>query len=349
MSIPDDWPFVSVILPVRNEDRHIQSTLAALLAGDYPPDRLEVLVIDGASTDATRALAQAVAARDSRVRVLDNPAGRTPVGLNLGLAAARGAVIVRMDGHTLPAADYVRACVQALDRSGAWAVGGRMVGRGETSFGRAVAAATASRFGAGDARYRIGGRGPVDTVYLGAWRREVFRRVGGFDPALARNQDYELCLRIRAAGGTVWLDPAIRSTTRVRGAPGALARQYFGYGMGRAATWRRHPRSLRWRQALPALFALALALGLAGAPWSRTARRFVALAGGSYALANLIASASVGRRLAGRDALWLPLVYGIVHGAWGVGFWVGFTQRIDKRIHGLSGLDRLGRSGGGAE
>jgi GT2 family glycosyltransferase len=204
--------------------------------------------------------------------VLDNPAGRTPIGLNLGLAAARGAVIVRMDGHTLPAADYVGACVRALEQSGAWAVGGRLVGRGETSFGRAVAAATASPFGAGDARFRLGGTGgaqlrlggagPVDTVYLGAWRREVFERVGGFDPALARNQDYELCLRIRAAGGTVWLDPSIRSTTCVRGSPGALARQYFGYGIGRAATWRRHPRSLRLRQALPALFVAAQALAL---------------------------------------------------------------------------------------
>jgi len=325
------WPFVSVILPARNEAGHIEATLAAILAGDYPADRFEVLVVDGASRDATRALALAVAARDTRVRVLDNPAGRTPVGLNIGLAEARGEVIVRIDGHALPATDYLRASVRALGRSGAWAVGGRLVGRGDTAFGRAVAAATASPFGAGDARFRLGGEGPVDTVYLGAWPRAVFARVGGFDEALARNQDYELCLRIRAAGGTVWLDPAIRSTTLVRGAPGALARQYFGYGRGRAATVKRHPGSLRWRQAVPALFVGALGLGSVAAAWSRAARGFVALLGGCYAVASLIAAARVGRGMAARDAAWLPCVFWIVHVAWGLGFWAGAAQGRDPR------------------
>jgi succinoglycan biosynthesis protein ExoA len=321
------WPFVSVIVPARDEARHIEATLRALLSGDYPPDRLEILVIDGASSDATRALVAEIGRRDPRVRVLDNPAGRTPVGLNIGLAAARGDVIVRMDAHTLPAADYVRASVHALERTGAWAVGGPIAGRGDTAFGRAVAVAGATPLGAGDARFRLGGAGSVDTVYLGAWRRELFDRVGGFDEGLARNQDYELCLRIRAAGGLVWLDPAIRSTTQVRESPGALARQYFGYGRGRAATVKRHPRSLRWRQAVPAVFVAALVVGGIGAALARPLRRALALLITAYGLITVLESARIGRRLGGRDAARLPFVFWIMHLAWGTGFWVGMFDR----------------------
>jgi succinoglycan biosynthesis protein ExoA len=319
-------PFVSVIVPVRQEARHIGATLAALLGGDYPADRIEVLVIDGRSTDGTRAVVESLAARDGRFRLLDNPAGTAPAGLNIGLRAARGEIIVRMDAHTLPAPDYVTACVDALERTGAWAVGGPMVGRGETAFGRAVAVATATRLGAGDARFRLGGAGPVDTVYLGAWPRAVLDRVGGFDEGLPRNQDYELAVRIRAAGGMVWLDPGIRSTTVTRGTPGALARQYFGYGTGRAGTWRRHPRSLRWRQTVPALLVAVLALAIPTAVLNPRARPALGALSAGYAGAVALRSASGARRADARAALWPPVAYATIHLAWGIGFWLGLGR-----------------------
>jgi len=325
-------PFISVVIPVRNEGRHVARTVSAVLDGEYPPERLEVIVVDGASGDDTRAQVRAIAAHDARVRVLDNPAGRTPVGLNIGVRAARGDVIVRIDAHTLPAADYLTACVRALERAGVWAVGGRMVGAGETPFGRAVAAATGTPFGAGDARFRLGGEGPADTVYLGAWWREVFDRVGLFDERMARNQDYELCVRIRAAGGTVWLDPEIRSITRVRETPAGLARQYFGYGEGRAATVALYPGSLRWRQAMPALFAAALAVGSLGALLvPGLAAWFVAVVAG-YAAVTVGVTAWVGRRMTWRDALRLPPVFWIIHLTWGCGFWAAIARYAGRRV-----------------
>jgi hypothetical protein len=195
-----------------------------------------------------------------------------------------------------------------------------MQGRGETGFGRAVALATAHPLGAGDAAFRIGGEGPVDTVYLGAWPRWVFDRVGFFDEGLPRNQDYELCLRIRAAGGLVWLDPAIRSQSLCRGSLPALARQYFGYGRGRAATWRRHPRSLRLRQVLPALWVAGLLLGpvAAGLVPALRAPLLATLAG--YVLVLLLTTLRLSSR-AGRDSFHLPWVFACIHLSWGLGFW----------------------------
>lgn len=316
-------PFVSVVMAVRDEARHIDGVLDTLLAGTYPADRLEVVVADGGSTDGTAARVAAWAAADPRVRCLDNPAGTAAAGLNRAVAAARGDVIVRMDGHALPAPDYVAACVRALARTGASAVGGRMVGHGETPVGRAAAWVTATPLGAGDARYRLGGAGPVDTVYLGAWPRAVLRAAGGFDEGLARNQDYELCLRLRAMGGVVWLDPAIRSTTVTRGTLGGVWRQYLGYGAGRAATLRRHPRSLRWRQAVPALWVAALALAGAAAPAVPAARAALFGLAGSYGVATAGAGLLAARRIGWRDAGRVPPVVWAMHLAWGLGFWAG--------------------------
>lgn len=350
----DDLPFVSVVMPVRDEARHVAAALKGILDGDYPAGRMEILVVDGLSADGTRDVVGEVAGGDARVRVLDNAAGTTAAGLNIGLRAARGEVILRMDGHAVPAGDYVRACVAALARTGAWAVGGPMVGRGETPFGRAVARASATPLGAGDARFRLGGEGPTDTVYLGAWRREVFDRVGAFDEGLIRNQDYELSVRIRAAGGMVWLDPAIRSTTVTRGTPLALARQYFGYGRGRATTVARHPHSLRWRQAIPALFVAMVAVATVAEVAIPGAGRWAAGLIGTHLVVTLVAAGAMIRRGGWRDAWWLPPVLWIMHGAWGAGFWVGLAAEFGRWLRrsrgvggdaGGSGHDGIGQGG----
>jgi hypothetical protein len=330
-----ELPFVSVVMPVRNEAPHIARTLRALLAGDYPTQRMEVLVVDGCSTDETAEIVEAVAEADRRVQRLENPAGSAAAGLNIGVAAARGSVIVRMDGHVIPAGDYVTRCVDALERTGAAAVGGRMVGRGETDFGRAVAAAQATRLGSGGARYRIGGEGPVDTVYLGAWRRETLLALGGFDETLPRNQDYELCVRVRAAGGQVWLDPAIRSETITRGTVPGLARQYFHYGEGRAGTTVRHPRSLRGRQAAPpALMALLVGSRALGRRVP-VLGRIGAVAAGAYAVAVGAASLRAASRMRDRGeasgAAWLPTVFLIMHNSWAAGFWWGLIGELAAR------------------
>lgn len=315
-------PLVSVIMPIRNEEAFIARSLGAILTQDYPADHLEVIVADGQSDDRTRAVIAALPGA-ARVRVIDNPQRRQAFGLNLALRQACGEVVVRVDGHTVIAPDYVSRCVRALRETGAVTVGGRMEPQGATPMGEAIAAAGASRFGVPSAFHVSNRPQYTDTVYLGAWPRAALLAAGGFDERLSVNEDYELNYRLRAAGGRVYLDPAIRSTYYGRQTARALARQYFAYGWDRTNTLRLHPASLRPRQLAAPAFVAAVLLGAALAPlrpWARLAWLSV-LCG--YALANLGASVAVARRSGWRLLPRMPLVFATMHGAWGLGFWRG--------------------------
>lgn len=322
-------PFVSVLVPVRNEAAHVESTVAAILGQDYPADRLEVLFADGRSTDATRSILERAAARDARLVVVDNPCGIVSTGLNAALRVARGAFVVRVDGHTQIAPDYVRACVEALERTGADNAGGRMTAVGDGAFGRAVAAATSSRFGVGGARFHYSDREEwVDTVYLGAWPRAVFARIGPFDEELVRDQDDEFNYRLRAAGGRILLTPAVKSRYTVRGTPRALFRQYFEYGFWKVRVLQKHTAQMRPRQFAPPLFVLALLVASAlavAAPAAPAARLPLAGLAALYLAADLVASAIEARRRGANPAL-LALVYPILHVAYGTGFLVGLVR-----------------------
>lgn len=321
ISREDVLPFVSVVLPIRNEALHIEACIENLIDQDYPLERLEILVVDGRSEDDTRTKLRLLQERHPRVdlTVLDNPARAIAPALNIALQAARGQVIVRMDGHSLPARDYVSACVAALRRSGAASVGGIVEAVGATPFGAAVARATTHRLGAGDAKYRIGSEPDfVDTVPFGAFRRDIFDRIGYFDESMARNEDYELNIRIRDAGERIYLDPAIRFTYTPRGTVRGLWSQYFQYGWWRVETFRRHPRSMRPRQVIPPLFVATLLVTAFVAPWWQSA------AYGLGALILLYGAVVLGTasRLAGHrvSAFQVALAFAIVHAAWGLGF-----------------------------
>jgi cellulose synthase/poly-beta-1,6-N-acetylglucosamine synthase-like glycosyltransferase len=322
-------PRVTVIMPIRNEASFIERSLGAVLAQDYPGDRLEVLVADGRSTDATRERVEALARRrpEVAVAVVDNPGGIVPTGMNAAIARATGEVIVRVDGHTLVEPDYVRRSVEALRRTAADCAGGRMDPVSQGAFGRAVALATSSPFGVGGARFHYSPREEwVDTVYMGAWRREVFERVGGFDPEMVRNQDDELSYRIRERGGRILLDPTIRSHYHPRTTVRSLWRQYFQYGYWKVRVMQKHPLQMRARQFAPPALAAALA-GLAVlapfAPWARVALAVVA---GAWALAALAASLWTARRGDAASAPWLPVVFAILHLSYGAGFLTGLIR-----------------------
>lgn len=314
-------PVVSVVLPIRNEGDHIEACLERILAQDYPRGSMEIIVVDGRSTDGTLDAVRRVQVRypDADVKVLDNPARVVPPALNLGIRAARGDVIVRMDGHTVPATDYVSACVAALGRSGAANAGGVIAAVGSTRFGRAVAVASLHPLGAGDARYRIGGAaGDVDTVPFGAFRRQAFERVGLFDESLVRNQDDEMNVRLRAAGERVYLDPAIRATYTPRGTVRGLWSQYFQYGWWRVETLKRHPGTLRWRQLLPIGMTVAFVVAALLAPFWSVARVGLVVA----AVAYLGVLGAVAWRIAPPrvDAPLVALAFAVLHFAYGVGF-----------------------------
>lgn len=208
-------PFVSIVVPCRNETEYIRPLLDSILANTYPRDRLEVLIVDGMSDDGTRAVIAEYVARHPVIRLLDNPKRITPCALNLGISRARGTIIVRMDAHASYPPNYVADLVDWLERTGADNVGGAWVTLpgGDTATARAIAAALSHPFGIGNARYRLGTTElrEVDTVPFGCFRRDVFDRVGLFDEELVRNQDDEFNFRLLRAGGRILLVPGVVS------------------------------------------------------------------------------------------------------------------------------------------
>jgi succinoglycan biosynthesis protein ExoA len=330
--VPD--PSVSIIIPCYNEQATIRLLLDALLKQNYPLPAVEVIIADGLSTDRTRAEISAFQTEQPglAVRVVDNPKRTIPAALNTALGAASGEIIVRLDAHSIPEPDYIRRCVDNLVRGCGDNVGGIWLIRpgGSGWLARSIAIAAAHPLGVGDALYRFTNQaGPVDTVPFGAFRRELLARIGGFDESLLTNEDYEFNVRIRQSGGTVWLDPAIRSTYFARATLGALARQYWRYGYWKARMLRRYPGTLRWRQVLPPAFVIGLlGLGLltvilALAHWPMGA----ALAGGTLAVVLLfylgvLFFAGLQAALRKRDSgmvVGVPLVIATMHLVWGSG------------------------------
>src|SRR5262249_4322481 len=229
-------PYVTILMPIRNEERFIARSLGPVLSQTYSPDRIEVIVIDGMSTDGTRSVVHSMADEASRseahrssVMILDNPSKTVPPALNIGVRRAKGDVIIRVDGHCEIPSDYVERCIEALDKTGADCVGGALVSCGETGTARAIAGAQSSPFGVGGATFRTGSKEgcDVDTLAFGAYRRDVFERLGLFDEEMVRNQDDEFNFRVRQSGGRIWLDPAINSRYYSRASLRGLWRQYF--------------------------------------------------------------------------------------------------------------------------
>jgi GT2 family glycosyltransferase len=330
-------PRVTVIMPIRNEGSFIDHSLGAIIEQDLAHDRLQVLVADGRSTDDTRSRVEALARRhpDVAIEVVDNPGGIVPTGMNAALGRATGEVIVRIDGHTIVAPDYVRRCLDALRRTGADCVGGRMDAVADAAFGRAVALATSSPFGVGGARFHYSPREEeVDTVYMGAWPREVFRRMGGFDEEMVRNQDDELSYRIRERGGRIVLDPSIRSRYYPRSTLRTLWRQYFQYGYWKVRVMQKHPLQMRLRHFAPPTLVAVLAVGILAAPFSSVARMALAVVATFYGAATLLASAWTARRADAAAAHWLPVVFVALHLSYGAGFLIGllrFASRWGER------------------
>lgn len=319
-------PLVSVIVPCYNEQTTIQLLLSALYAQTYPRSDLEVIIADGVSTDHTREQIGLFQERhpDLLVRVVDNLKRTIPAGLNTAIRAARGEIIVRLDAHSIPEPDYIARSVEALQAGRGDNIGGvwEIRPRGTGWIPRAIAAAAAHPLGVGDALYRYADRAQaVDTVPFGSFHCDLVQRIGFFDETLLTNEDYEFNTRIRRSGGTVWLDPAIRSVYLARANLKELAQQYWRYGFWKVRMLRRYPKSLRWRQALPPLFVLSLlVLSIAALFWP-LARWLLAAELGIYALALL--AAGVHAALQKQDpalVVGVPMSIATMHLSWGSAF-----------------------------
>lgn len=308
-------------MPVLNEQRHLRQAVTAILDQDWAGP-LEVVLALGPSVDNTDEIAAALCLADPRVKTVLNPTGKTPAGLNAAINASQYDVIVRVDGHSELPKNYISIAVQTLERTSADNVGGIMNAVGQTPFEQAVACAMTSPLGVGSAAFHTGGiEGPADTVYLGVFRRDALARVGGYDETFVRAQDWEMNHRIRATGGLVWFNPAMKVTYRPRPNARRLGRQYFEYGRWRREVMRSHPETARGLRALryfaPPVLVLGLLIGvslaLLGLPigW---------LAPGTYATAIVVGSLAIGRSLPVSAMLRLPLALATMHICWGLGF-----------------------------
>ncbi|MDX2166742.1 MAG: glycosyltransferase family 2 protein [Deltaproteobacteria bacterium] len=340
-----DLPMVSVVIPMRNEAASIGALLESVLAQDYPADRLEVLVVDGDSDDGSAAVVDAVAARDPRVRRLQNPKRIVPPALNIAIRAARGTIIARVDGHTRLAPDYLRIGVETLARSGADNVGGRMDAVGGGWFGDAVADATASPAGVGSYFHFGTEERDVDTVYLGMWPRSVFERVGLFDEELVRNQDDEFNYRLRKLGGRVRLNPAMRSWYQNRQDVAHLLRQYYQYGQWKVRVLQKHPAQMSWRHFVPPAFVAGMALlAILAAEWTPFAWLLRAVT--ALYLVLIAAAAWRQSRARGlRGVLGTGVALICVHVAWGAGFLSGLIRFADRWRQPEQAPPRLERTG----
>lgn len=337
-------PLVSVVVAARNEERHIGACLEALLAQDYPRDRLEILVMDGRSTDRTRETAAAYANADKRVRVLDNPERIAATAFNHGIRAARGDYVGVMSGHAIPAPDYVTRAASALHETGAWAVGGKIVRTWRTPVQRGIAQATSSPFGVGNAVHNYASTAQVaETVFPGMWPREIFDRIGWFDASLVRNQDDELSYRIRRSGGLIWYDPTIRLAYEPRPTLGSFFTQYRQYGYWRVRVIEMHPGALQVRQLVPAAWLVAVAAGGIGfIAGSRLRFLAVPSVGGYLGIMAVAAVRTAGRRgappmLAALATMHAAYGLGVLHGLLAAALrparraWDTFGGRIHSR------------------
>ena len=325
-------PTVSIIVPCYNEQATIPLLLEAICQQTFPLEEMEVVIADGLSSDDTRGAIAEFQRQHPRlaVRVVDNPRRIIPAALNRALEAAQGEFIVRLDGHSMPAQDYVERCVSALQAGCGDNVGGVWLIRPGSSgwIAQAIAVAASHPLGVGDARYRVGGQAQaVDTVPFGSFRRALTAKIGMFDETLLTNEDYEFNVRVRQSGGRVWMDPEIQIVYFARPTLAALASQYLRYGYWKAQMLRRYPETLRWRQFIPPAFVASLAILALLAPWLAPAAWLLAAELAVYAAALL--AAGLHAAIKNRQPLLifgLPLAIATMHFTWGAALLWGLLR-----------------------
>lgn len=324
---PDEEPLVSVVIPARNEEGFIEACLESVQRQTYP--NLEVIVVDGMSEDDTAKLVNEAAARDPRVRLVQNPDRITPKAMNVGLANARGEWLVRIDAHATVPSDYVARAVEHL-RSGRWSgVGGRKDGVGITPAGHAIAVAMASPFGVGNSTYHHGTDvQEVEHVPFGAYPTQLARSIGGWDERLRVNQDFEFDWRIRATGQPLLFDPEMRIDWICRQSVRDLLRQYVRYGRGKVRVAAMHPKSVSLRHLVPPLMFLWIVAAIMVVPFVPL---LAALAVAPYALFVLAAVAATAPRVPKGSRRHLLLIFPAMHLGWGYGFCRGAVDLLLRR------------------
>lgn len=323
---PDEGPAtgISVVMPIRDEERYLRDAVRRVLDQHYPGE-LEILLAVAPSQDDTHRIAEELAADEPRVTVLDNPSGFTPAGLNIAIRAARFPVVVRVDGHGELSEGYLATAVRLLEETGAANVGGVMDARGTNPLSEAVAAAYNSPLGLGGGGFHLAETpaGPAETVFLGAFRRDVLLEVGAFDETMHRAQDWELNYRLRKAGHLVYFSPELSVVYRPRDSYRALAKQFFTTGQWRRVVVRRYPETATPRYLAPPLTVLGVGAGVVGGLLGLALRSrllTLLLVAPAVYLGFLMAATAAAPGISRAARIRLPVVLAIMHLAWGAGF-----------------------------
>jgi glycosyltransferase involved in cell wall biosynthesis len=319
-------PAVSVIIPVLNEERFLKQSVQAILNQNYS-GQLEIILALGPSKDQTNFIAQELA-KDQRIKLVENPSGRTASALNKAIKNSNFDIIVRLDGHAIVDSYYIKNAVETLVESGADNVGGLMKAEGTNAFEKSVAAAMTSKFGVGNAPFHVGGKsGEVDTVYLGTFRKSALERVGYFDESFIRAQDWEMNYRIRKTGGRIWFNPDLVVSYRPRKNILQLAKQYFEYGQWRKQVTKTYPETVSMRYLAPPITVSGLIAGFVMVLFSKILDinwlQIGWLAPLVYLTVILLAFLSIGSKIGLLSRLYLLLVLPTMHLSWGVGFLKG--------------------------
>jgi glycosyltransferase involved in cell wall biosynthesis len=328
-------PFVSVVIPCYNEERFIGKVLENL-ADQYDSQRYEMIIVDGMSVDGTRRVIDEFSKvrPDVAIKLIDNPARTIPTALNLGIAAARGDIIARMDAHAIPSKNYIRRCVEILQQDQAGVVGMpcRVCPGADTLMAQAIAVAVSHPFGIGDAKYRLreatSAQEAVDTVAFGCFNKETWSEIGGFNEELLTNEDYDFNYRVRLRGKPILLDRSEHCDYFARTTLKGLASQYSRYGSWKARMVRLHPRSIRFRHMVAPIFVLSLImLAIVGFWWS-PAWWVLALEVATYALLSVLFGIQAALRVGGGLllALIMPVTFFTIQVTWGTNFLFGLIR-----------------------
>jgi succinoglycan biosynthesis protein ExoA len=329
----DALPFVTVVVPCRNEEKHIARCLESILANDYPKERMEILVLDGMSEDRTREIVAGYSKRHPIVRLVENPEKHIPAAMNLGIREARGETIIKMDAHSAFRREHISLCVAYQEKYGAENVGGvcKMRPGADTAMARAIVLGLGSRFGSGNANVKVGVEKPTwsDTAAFGCFRKELFSRVGLFDERLLSSSDLDLNQRIRAAGGGILVVPDVVVNYLADADLRALRRHVFADGVWISYVMKFGKRAFSWRHWVPAAFVLSVVAAFALGAVNRAFLWMGAGVATVYAAVSLAVSVQIAvREREPRYAFLLPVVFAVRHLAHGIGTLFGLLLVI---------------------
>lgn len=324
---------VSVVIPCRNENKYISKCLDSIIDQSYGIENIEVLVADGCSDDGTVEIVRDYSQKYSQVRLLTNEKKVAPAAMNLGIKNSTGEIIIIFGAHAYMDSNYVSKCVEKLEDKDTDCVGGRIINISENEAAEAVSLAMASPFGVGNALFRYSDTEEyVDTVAFGAYKRQVFEKIGYFDEEFVRNQDDELNFRVTKSGGKILLSPEIISHYYTRGSFSKLWRQYYQYGFWKVRVIQKHKRPASIRHLVPVLFVLSLFSGAILSLFFSIFRYLFAALVGLYTACAVIFAYKVteGNR---RHMLKVIMSFAILHVSYGLGFLEGIFAFYITRNH----------------